>query len=388
MSDTRTTLRLVKGSAPTAKKRIAIVGFGTIGKMVANLLAKKHIVQILDKDTTKALELEYECTHFDLELWDSRPGGHSTLADQLNAAAARNADKGTRFDLVINCSPHFFNVIIAKAAKEIGSSYIDLSEDVESGKKIELLAEGAKGWFIPRCGVAPGLVQIMAGHLAKSFETVDEVKMRVGALPKKASNAFGYALTWSTDGLINEYANPCEAVVNGTLVELPPLEGAETMVLDGVEYEAFNTSGGLGTLARSMDARSINYKTLRYPGHREKAKFMLFDMRMLEDRDTLKAVIEKAIPRTEDDHVVVYVSVSGAHAEIGRFGETSYLKTFENVTAMGQTWTAIQRVTGGCAACVAEMILDGDFEGPGGCVRQEDIDFAKFASKSHWKLIQ
>jgi saccharopine dehydrogenase-like NADP-dependent oxidoreductase len=274
MSETRRTLVLKKDGPRPQNKRVAIVGFGTIGKMVANFLSKKHIIHILDLDITEAREMEYEATHFDLK----RPG---LLAGQLNAAAARNTEMDTKFDLVINCCPHFYNVHIAQAAKEIGSSYIDLSEDVESGKKVEKLAEGAKGWFIPRCGVAPGLVQIIAGTLASKFHEVEEIKMRVGALPRHANNALGYALTWSTDGLINEYANPCEAVVDGLRTELPPLEGLERAFLDGTEYEAFNTSGGLGTLVQSMKARNINYKTLRYPGHRDLMNFLLFDPRLL-----------------------------------------------------------------------------------------------------------
>jgi saccharopine dehydrogenase-like NADP-dependent oxidoreductase len=343
-------------------------------RTIASFLAKKHVVHVFDQNVNEDTEIDYATTHVDLRSDD--------LAEKLNGAG--------KFDLVINACPHFLNVTIAKAAKQIGSSYIDLSEDVESGKEIEELAGGAKGWFVPRCGVAPGLVQILAGELAKKFDVLDEIKMRVGALPRNVNNALGYALTWSTDGLINEYANPCEAVVNEELVELPPLEGLERAFLDGTEYEAFNTSGGLGTLARSMKARNINYKTLRYPGHRDLMKFLMFDLRMSEGRDQLKMLLERYLPITEDDQVIVYVSVSGykKHAWPVRLKEFSYLKTFTSAKSLGKTWSAIQRITGGSAACVAEMILDGDFDGEGGYIRQEDIDFAKFSSKSHWKMIQ
>ena len=80
--------------------------------------------------------------------------------------------------------------------------------------------------------------------------------MRVGALPQFPTNALNYNLTWSTDGLINEYCNPCEAIHEGKLIEVLPLEGIEQFSLDGITYEAFNTSGGLGTLCETLPARS------------------------------------------------------------------------------------------------------------------------------------
>ena len=93
----------------------------------------------------------------------------------------------------------------------------------------------------------------MAADLARRFDKLDSVRMRVGALPAYPSNALNYNLTWSTEGVINEYIEPCEAIVDGRRVEVPALEEREEFSLDGVLYEAFNTSGGLGTLCR--DAR-------------------------------------------------------------------------------------------------------------------------------------
>ena len=105
--------------------------------------------------------------------------------------------------------------------------------------------------------------------------------MRVGALPQYPSNALNYNLTWSTDGVINEYFEPCEAIVDGELVEVPALEEREEFSLDGVTYEAFNTSGGLGTLCETLKGkvRTLNYRTIRYPGHAAIMKALLNDLR-------------------------------------------------------------------------------------------------------------
>ena len=81
------------------------------------------------------------------------------------------------------------------------------------------------------------------------------MKLRVGALPQHPNNVLKYSLTWSTEGLINEYGNPCQAIVDGRMIEVAPLEGLEEIEIDGTLYEAFNTSGGLGSLAETHGAQ-------------------------------------------------------------------------------------------------------------------------------------
>ena len=146
----------------------------------------------------------------------------------------------------------------------------------------------------------------------KKFSVLDTVKMRVGALPVNSNNALQYALTWSTDGLINEYGNLCVAIVEGDLMWVRPLEGLEAVALDGVQYEAFNTSGGLGSLAELYQGkvRTMNYRTLRYPGHCRKIRFLMNDLRLNEDRATLKTILERAILKFYHDIVLIYFSVS------------------------------------------------------------------------------
>ena len=135
---------------------------------------------------------------------------------------------------------------------------------------------------MPQCGLAPGFVSIVAHRLTQSFESLDTVHMRVGALPQFPTNALTYNLTWSTDGLINEYCNPCEAIHDGQRMNVLPLEGVEHFSLDGVRYEAFNTSGGLGTLCDTLDnqVRELNYKTIRYQGHRDYMAFLISELRL------------------------------------------------------------------------------------------------------------
>jgi saccharopine dehydrogenase-like NADP-dependent oxidoreductase len=115
------------------------------------------------------------------------------------------------------------------------------------------------------------------------------------------------------DGLINEYCHPCEAIYDGETIAALPLEGLEHFALDGIEYEAFNTSGGLGTLCETLQGkvRNLDYKTVRYPGHRDLMKFLLRDLQLHHDQGTLKDIMRRSMPATMQDVVLVFVTVSG-----------------------------------------------------------------------------
>src|SRR5262249_27509451 len=136
-------------------------------------------------------------------------------------------------DAVINALPYHLATLAATQAREAGCHYFDLTEDVAATREIKRLAEGAHTAFMPQCGLAPGFIGIVAHHLASQFETLAEVKMRVGALPAFPTNSLKYNLTWSVDGLINEYCHPCEAIRDGHRIEVLPLEGLEHFSLDG-----------------------------------------------------------------------------------------------------------------------------------------------------------
>src|SRR5690606_2973075 len=173
--------------------------------------------------------------------------------EQIDVAAGPALERalGGKF-AVLSAAPYHLTTRVAEAAAAAGAHYLDLTEDVASTRVVKRLAQGAATASIPQCGLAPGFITIVAADLCRRFEILHDVRMRVGALPKYPSNALNYNLTWSTDGLINEYCEPCEAIVEGELVEVPPLEEREEFSLDGVTYEAFNTSGGLGTLCETL----------------------------------------------------------------------------------------------------------------------------------------
>ena len=206
---------------------------------------------------------------------------------------------------------------------------------------------------------------------------MDTLRLRVGALPQFPSNALNYNLTWSTDGVINEYCEPCEAIVNGELREVPPLEEREEFSLDGVAYEAFNTSGGLGTLCETLkgSVRTLNYKTIRYPGHAAIMKALLNDLRLRDRRDVLKDILEQAVPTTLQDVVIVFATASGTRN--GRLMQETYANKVYSRPINGLPHSAIQVTTAAGICGVLDLLATGVIRQTG-LVRQEEVPLPAF----------
>lgn len=255
--------------------------------------------------------------------------------------------------------------------------YFDLTEDVACTRLVKELAGDAESAFVPQCGLAPGFISIIAHDLAKSFDKVQNLHLRVGALPQYPTNALSYNLTWSTDGVINEYCEPCEAIVEGRLIETEALSGIEEFSLDGVKYEAFNTSGGLGTLCETYENKveNLNYRTIRYPGHRDAMKILVKDLRLGERRDVFKDVLEHAIPATMQDVVITFVSVSGW--KDGRLLQENYANKIYAGEMGGKVWSAIQVTTASGICAMVDLLAEGKLPQKG-FVRQEDALLSDF----------
>ena len=353
-------------------KDILVIGAGKIGSVVADLLVHArggagYRVTLADR----SVEL--------LKAIDARRRDRVQLStlqiDVGDAAALRSAMQG-RF-AVLSAAPYHLTLQVAEAARDCGAHYLDLTEDVATTRRIRQLAAGADTAFIPQCGLAPGFIAIVAADLARRFDMLDSVRMRVGALPAYPSNALNYNLTWSTDGVINEYCEPCEAIVDGQLREVPALEEREEFSLDGVLYEAFNTSGGLGTLCETLagKVRTLNYRTIRYPGHAAIMKALLNDLRLRDRRDVLKDILEQAVPATLQDVVVIFVTVSGRRD--GRLLQDTYVRKIYSQTLRGTQRSAIQMTTASSLCAMLDLLAQGKLAQVG-FIRQEDVALEDF----------
>lgn len=346
-------------------KQIVVVGAGKIGSTIADMLAETgdYHVTVVDRSQAQLDALE--------------TGNRvDTLKVEIAEAGALDAVLAGKF-AVLSAAPFHLTTRIAEAAAKAGVHYLDLTEDVASTRIVRELAATAKSAFIPQCGLAPGFISIVANDLARRFDSLESVRMRVGALPQYPSNALNYNLTWSTDGVINEYCEPCEAIVEGSLVEVPPLEEREEFSLDGITYEAFNTSGGLGTLCETYNGqvRTLNYRTIRYPGHAAIMKALLNDLGLRHRREVLKDILENALPATMQDVVVIFVTVSG-HKN-GRLMQESYANKIYSRQMGKITRSAIQITTASGICSVLDMLASGALPQQG-FIRQEDISLDAF----------
>lgn len=346
-------------------RSILLLGAGKIGAMIAELLTQSgdYEVTVGDRDEAALARIADRSKVKILPL------------DVADPNALRGALAGKY--AVLSACPYHLTRVIATAARDQAVHYFDLTEDVQSTQLVKELARGAPCAMVPQCGLAPGFISIVANDLMQRFDRLHNVHMRVGALPKYPSNALKYNLTWSTDGLINEYCNPCEAIVDGVLREVPPLEEKENFSLDGIDYEAFNTSGGLGTLCESLEGRvdNLNYRTVRYPGHRDIMKTLIRDLRLGERREMLKDILEHALPVTLQDVVLIFVTVSGYRN--GRFMQDTYAHKVYAREMFGQMWSGIQITTASGISAMLDLLREGRLPQKG-FVRQEDAAFSDF----------
>ena len=340
-------IELVMG---TPMQNILVLGAGKIGALISGLLAESgdYRVQLADKVEGAADEVT------------SAHGLDNIQAFTFDAADTKSLTahvKKHKPTAVISGLPYFCNVGVAEVARNEKLHYFDLTEDVEVTKAVRKLAEGADTVFVPQCGLAPGFISIAANELIQHFDELRSVKLRVGALPQHPNNVLKYSLTWSTDGVINEYGNLCQSIIGGQEVDVLPLEGLEQIEIDGTLYEAFNTSGGLGSLAETYGGRvaTMNYKTIRYPGHCEQMRLLMNGLKLNEDRGTFKRILENAVPQTLQDVVIIYVAVTGM--QDGELREENYVnKVYPQVVA-GRLWSAIQITTAAGICSVMDRIL-------------------------------
>jgi len=349
-------------------KDVLVLGAGKIGALISGLLA--------------------ESGDYRVQLADERPGAAAAVANahglenivafDLDAADEKALTEHVRANkpaAVVSGLPYYCNIPVAHVARNEGLHYFDLTEDVEVTKAVRELAEGAPTVFVPQCGLAPGFISIAANELIQHFDTLRSVKLRVGALPQHPNNVLKYSLTWSTDGVINEYGNLCKSIVDGEEVDVLPLEGLEHIEIDGKLYEAFNTSGGLGSLGETYGDRvtTMNYKTIRYPGHCDQMRLLMYGLKLNHDRDTLKRILENAVPQTLQDVVIIYAAVTGT--QDGEFREENYVNMIYPQVVAGRLWSAIQITTAAGICAVLDIVLSRP-EIHGGFVAQEEFQLA------------
>ncbi len=342
---------------------VLLVGGGKIGAMITELLAGSgdYRVTVADHDAAA------------LDKVSARDNVDTLRLDVTDGAALHAALAG-KF-AVLSAVPFSVTRHVADGAAAAGVHYFDLTEDVRTTNHVKTLAKTATSVLMPQCGLAPGFISVVAHALAGWFDALDEVRMRVGALTEHPTNSLRYELTWSVEGLVHEYLAECDAVVDGKPCKVQPLEGHETFTLEGTDYEAFNTSGGVGTLGETLAGRvsSLNYKTIRYPGHCAIMKRLIRELGL--DEATLTELLGYALPRTSQDVVLILVTATGTKG--GEPQEQAFVRRVCSRAEGGAHWSAIQITTASAICAALDLVREGRLP-QRGFVRQEDIALEDF----------
>lgn len=338
--------------------RIGIIGLGKVGALVGTLLSDDFIVEGLDLTQPEAV--------LDFPVIAGNVSDEKFLSRFLQNKHA-----------VVSCLPYHLNISVARMAYTLGIHYFDLTEDVPTTAAVRELGHDAKGAMVPQCGLAPGFIGIVGADLCKRFTRLRDIELRVGALPRFPNGLLGYSFTWSPAGVINEYINDAEVIHNGVRKFVPSLEGLETINIEGQEFEAFSTSGGLGTLCESLEGKvdTLNYKTIRYPGHNQLMRFLLYELIMKDRKEELERILTEAKPPVKEDVVYVYAVVEGW--EGSHLKREEFYKAYHPRQLLGKHWRAISWTTAASVAIVVGLVLGGKLPQQG-FVRQEDILLDEF----------
>lgn len=354
-------------SSRTGVRSVAVVGLGNVGRLIADML----------------LERGFELWEIDADA-DRASGERAVITDVTDPAALEQVFG--RVEAVISCLPYYLNAVVATAAHAAAVHYFDLTEDVATSHTIRELSQSAESIFMPRCGIAPGFICVLGSGLAASLDGADRIALRVGALPRTPNNLLGYACNWSPDGIINEYLNECEQLRGGELVNAPPLSDLETIVIDGAQYEAFTTSGGLGTMCETFAGRldRLDYKTIRYPGHCRLMRFMLQELGLGKQREDAVRLLADAYPSVRDDVVIVYAAAEGTSD--GRRAREEFVRTYRPRIVAGAARTAIAWTTAAGAVGMVELLAEGSLP-ESGFVCQEEVPLDAFLETSAGQML-
>ncbi len=346
-------------------KKILVIGLGKVGGLAAELLNEDFNVTGLDKYVEG--NWPFEVIKFDM-----------TRVDEYEKIF-----RG--FDAILSCMPYTMNLPIATMARKLNMHYFDLTEDVTTTTTIREMAATSATLLAPQCGLAPGFIGIVGAGLAYDFKKIRSIELRVGALPLNPSGLLGYSFNWSPAGLVNEYLNDCTVIRDGKVVNTPSLEGLETLHIGGQTLEAFSTSGGLGTMCETFEGKTqtLNYKSIRYPGHCKQMRFLFNELLLRNHRKLAEEILVTAKPPVQEDRVFVYVAVEGWKSS-GKLEREEFVRDYRAREILGKKRNAIAWTTAASVCAVIEMVNRGQLPDKG-FLKQESIKLETFLRTKYGK---
>jgi len=296
-------------------------------------------------------------------------------------------------DSVISCVNYWYNEALSRAAIETKANFCDLGGNnyvVDSQLALDAEAKAAGVNIIPDCGLAPGMVSILAMHGAAKFDQIDEIHIRVGGLPQDPQPPLNYQLVFSVEGLINEYIEVARVIRDDKIAKVESMTEIESLSFNGFPpLEAFQTSGGTSTLPDTFhgNIRELDYKTIRYAGHCEKFKTMIdlglcsseeivVDFQKVKPRKVFGELLQKHLPADGPDYVLVRLDFVGTRTPSSASSRLRYdiVDKLDEATGM----SAMMRTTAFPASIIAQMMARGNVISRGATPQEKAIDADKF----------
>jgi lysine 6-dehydrogenase len=345
--------------------RVLVLGSGMMGSALAYDLANSPgVEEILIADIDEALARSIAS-----RLGSRARGARLDVNYYDDVVAAM-----TGVDVTIGAVSYIHNYNLSRAAIETGTHFLDLggnNDVVDRQMNLHNRAAESGVLIVPNCGLAPGMANVLVAGGAKRFESLDTILIRVGGLPQHPQPPLNYQLVFSPDGLINEYVEPAEVIQNGRIMMVESMTDLEEIVFPEPlgALEAFNTSGGLSTLARLLEGKvkEMNYKTIRYKGHCEKFKILLdvgFASKepiMVGDtvrtaRDVFTDLLRKKLPANGPDVTLLRATITGSIGGIRKTLAYEMIDYYDDANRM----TSMMRTTAFPTSVMAQMIGRGD----------------------------
>jgi lysine 6-dehydrogenase len=276
-------------------------------------------------------------------------------------------------DVVVSAVSYSVNEELARIAIEAGVHFCDLggnNDVVERQLAMDADARARGVTILPNCGLAPGLVNILAVTGMRQFDSVDTIQLRVGGLPQHPRPPLNYEIVFSAEGLLNEYLEPAEVIEDGRIRAVESMTGLESIAFPAPfgTMEAFHTSGGISTLTRMLEGkvRNLDYKTIRYPGHCEKFRTLLdlgfagaepvmIGQTVKTTRELFTELLKRKLSTGDKDLVLARATITGNSG--GRHRELVYdcVDYYDESTQI----TSMMRTTAFPTSITARMLADG-----------------------------
>ncbi|MFV5693090.1 saccharopine dehydrogenase family protein [Flavobacterium sp. LT1R49] len=291
-------------------------------------------------------------------------------------------------DIILDCLPGSQAPRIAQFAKDFNLHYANLTEYVSETEEIMALAKDAKTGFVLQTGLAPGYIDLLANGLFQQFCTdfeidkVDKLEMKVGALTNHAVAPHYYGFTWSPVGVATEYLKETIVLRDFKKTTLPSLSERAAIIIDGIAYEDDLTSGGAADLPDALlgKVRSLDYKTLRHPGHYAWVQEQLANLGNSPNAiKSLQEKMEAIIPHIEDDKIVLYAAIEGKDAA-GMLRRKEIAKCILPQKVGKHQLRAIQTTTAAPLVQAAQLLLETPHSG---VVLQSQIDPKQFLNGNY-----